>query len=1330
MKTRSSAALLLFLCAFVTVRAEGLIEDVPDMHVNSMVQDARGYVWIGTDNGLFKYNGRKYTKFYCKEEDTSSLPSNRIISLALDDSGTVWIATDCGLCIYDECSDDILRIAEPGGCRGLYSCNEGIVCCAEGGLYLYDIGTRKEISVKRTDLHNIMMLVGKDGQYWGGSASGGTVVQYNESFEPVKSVTAPEASGFLTMAVAPDGSLWAGREDGLLILKDGVFIDVPETLEEVMEGNGVTELIVSGNCIYVCISMKGIVRYDFSDGSLAKGLQNKVQVNKLSRVSCGFVDKDNHLWIGTSDRGFGNEYLIRKNFNISQNLRDMTKGKYINCAACSPDGTTVWLGSVFKGILGYDVKGQWGQWYDYNKSGISLDIDAKGVSAMECASDYSLWYCAEGKTYVCQTSGNSLVHRELVSEGVEITVFCEDGNGLMWGGSGDGLFHWDNAGRESHILEGQAVSDVISYSGGEMMVSTEAGGLFLVDSREASFREYGLPEQLQGQDLSVKCMFLSSSGNLWLGTQKDGLVVIGRDSVSRYDLEDSLGPAMISDISEDRHGNIWISTVHGLSVVCAKYGHPVSFSGNELSTVQHFTSHSLASCGEYMVCGGNTGALFFRPGKIMERIAENPPMVVFAELLVNNETILASRSRGLLQKPLDDTRSIVLPHKCNNFEIVLDAINFNTSTNDRLFYRVSGRRQQGIWTECGSARRIPFFGLPRGNYTLEVISGNDEGFYSDSPRSLSIKVKTPVWLSAPLILLYMCLLAMAVWAVLSFLSRRMQERLRLENAEKDLQNEKDLSTMKLNFFGNISHELRTYLTLIYSPVNMISKAETKAERDNLIGLVNLNTTKLIELVDQLLALNRIESSALPLNVSEQNPSELISFYFSLFETSARRKGIALVQESSLDPSLRIFLDADKFGKILNNLLSNAVKYTQPDGHITVISRLQDSLDEDLGDAARSRSYLVISVRDDGIGMKPSDISGIFDRYTRLENAEFVSTGSGIGLHYTSQLVKMHKGAISARLNPDKGMTFTIAIPTDEDLYSDAISQLSLGYVNGLSTDLLEVTDSSGEMKDDIQVVETGDNPGVKILLVEDNVLLREFVKSILCPEYEVYIASDGVEALDLVEDVLPDFVITDVMMPRMDGFTLSRNIKDNPALSHIPVIILTAKTDEKDRLAGYANGADIYLTKPFSSDVLLTVIRNLISSRDRLRRRILNVSSSVEIEDTTHIGNRDRQFLGTLIQYIDDNLSDGNVDILSLSDKMCLSRSSLFRKVRSLTGMTPNAFVNSYRLNKAASLLESGDYRVSEVYEILGFKSASYFSKAFKQQFGVTPSEYLTSRHK
>lgn len=1313
---KSGFAVILLLVSAVVCRAESFVEDIPDMHVNAMVQDVRGYIWIGTENGLFRFNGRNYSKYYGRDDVEDDLPSNRVVSLALDRRGRVWIATDAGMCIYDENGDRIRTVPSAGPCTQVISCRDGIACCGGHGLTLFDDATTKEIFRKSSELHDISILCEDKDAFWGGSSAGDMLIRYNSSLEPTRTVVLPDTTSFLAMAAAPDSSLWIGCRDGLIILRDGEFSPVPEQLGEIIEDSPVTGLIATAESIYVCITLKGIVKYDFADGTITKGIQTRVIVNRMSDVSCGLFDREGRLWIGTRDRGIGNEYLVRKNFNISQYLRDLTAGKYINCAAASSDGNTIWLGSIFKGILGYDVKAKSGQWYDYNKSGVPLGIDAKGVSAMMCTDDGRLWYSAEGRTYVCTTSGNRITERELVSEDAAVTVFCEGRDGTVWGGSKDGLYCWKNHGNQSLLLQGQAIQDIALSADGRLLVSAGKGTLLSVGS-DGTVDNFALPEELG--EVSANCIHCSESGDLWLGTFKNEIIRIGADSLQRYRLEDIQGPTSISSITEDMRGNIWVSTNHGLCAVTRQYDHPVFFTGNELETVQHFTAHSLKSCGPYIVCGGNTGALLFRPERILNKLAPNPPTVVFSELLVNNEPLAEGRRRRLLDGPLDDAGQLVLPHRFNNFELVLDAINFNPSINGRLFYRLSGKRQKGVWTECGRTGRIPFFGLPSGTYTLEILSGNDEGFFSKNPRTLNIKVKTPFLLSVWMIMLYLCMLALSIWVVFAFLSRRMQERLRLENVE-----------MKLNFFGNISHELRTYLTLIYSPVNMISKAETTEEREKLINLINHNTTKLIELVDQLLVLNRIESSALPLNVSLQSPDELISFSVSLFEASARRKGVELTCECSIDSSLRILLDADKLSKILSNLLSNAIKYTLSGGHILLTASIEKELDKSLSEAVSSDSYLVISVKDDGIGMKPGEISGIFDRYTRLENAEFVSTGSGIGLHYTSQLVKMHKGAIAAKLNPDRGMTFSIAIPTDAELYSGSVSPSSPGVVNGLPSEAFDMDNGLAEEKEDTQLTEKATGLRVSILLVEDNVLLREFVKSILCPSYDVHVAADGAEALDLVEDLLPDLVITDVMMPRLDGLSLSRRIKDNPALSHIPVIMLTAKTDEKDKLEGYANGADVYLTKPFNSDVLLSVIANIISSRDKFREKILEASSEGEIEEGAPVGEKDRQFLGALIQYIDRNLSNGNVDILSLSGEMCMSRSSLFRKLRSLTGMTPNSFVNSYRLNKAAGLLRNGDYRVSEVCDMLGFKSASYFAKAFKQQFGVSPSEYLNSKQK
>lgn len=1306
-----------------------LVGDLPEMHVNSIAQDGRGYIWIGTDNGLFRYNGSQFQTFYHRNEELGTLPSNRVLSLACDSSGCLFAATDAGICLFDETSGSIVTVDRNMTDGRLFHSQGGIVCCGGGGIKLYDCKTHTVSFSKKSGLHDIEVFAsGEDGTFWGGSTDGSIMIQYSDSFEPTRTIRMPEISPFTSMAKGADKCLWIGTGSGLSIFDGDGFREIPQGLLELIDGNKVNALIPDKECMYICISKKGIVSYDFSSGTITKGIQTQVRVNKLSDVSCGLCDHNGRLWIGTRDRGIGNAYQTRRNFAVSSLFSELTKGKYINCTTSSADGLTIWAGSFFKGILGFDKASKSGIWYDYNEPEKGPWIDAKGVSAIYCDSRDILWYQADGWIYKCTTDKNRILSREAFCKSNGITAFCEDRMGRIWACGQDGLTCWDGDSHVQKCLEGIPISDISKLSCGKMLVCTQEG-LLSVDPEKFQSSALSIPPECTKE--YIKCAVETIDGALWLGTDSNGVICIKDGIFECFTQDDGLGSNNISSLCEDCLGNVWISTAHGLSVKSPAFSHLVNFSGAELREVQHFTPHSLTTSGDLIICGGNTGTLMFNPAEIMSRLEVVPPDVILSELKINNESVTANCARSPLSTALDDCQALVLPHRDNIFEIVLDVIDFTLGADGKLLYRLSGKRQRGNWAECGSTHSISFFQLPSGSYTLEVKAINPQGFSNGESRAIDIKVKTPFWLTTPMILLYLCLLILSIYGILHFMSRRFEDKMKIETAEKELENEKELNTMKVNFFGNISHELRTYLTLVYSPVNMLSKANTEEERNKLIKLINLNTSKLIELVDQSLALTRIESSTLPLNVSLQSPVELVNFYVSLFESAARKKEIELKSECSIGVGEKIPLDTDKIGKILTNLLSNAIKYTSSGGNVRVNTSLCDSIGPDFSEAAASDKYLVISVSDDGIGMKESEISGIFDRYTRLENAEFFSTGSGIGLHYTSQLVKMHKGAIVARLNPDRGMTFTIAVPTDCNLYKDAMSRSGLEVVNGLQASFVHADDS--EDKDDDTLESFKETPSTKILLVEDNQLLREFVKSILCPKYDVYTAADGMEALDLVEDLLPDLVITDVMMPRMDGYELSRNIKERPFLSHIPVIMLTAKTDEKDRLAGYENGTDIYITKPFNPDILLTVIDNMISSRLRLREKLMEGTGNdgkLEIEDSAQLGESDRQFLKKLIQYVDDNLLDGNLDILSLSDCMCIGRSSLFRKLRSITGMTPNAFVNKYRLNKAAKLLESGEFRVSEVYDMVGFKSASYFSKAFRQQFGLTPSEYALSGRK
>ena len=440
-----------------------------------------------------------------------------------------------------------------------------------------------------------------------------------------------------------------------------------------------------------------------------------------------------------------------------------------------------------------------------------------------------------------------------------------------------------------------------------------------------------------------------------------------------------------------------------------------------------------------------------------------------------------------------------------------------------------------------------------------------------------------------------------------------------------------------------------------------------------------------------------------------------------FACYAREKRIAVSMTSTPPGRMIVAVDADKFSKILSNLVSNALKYTPKDGHVEVALALTDTLPKKLT-AAASSHYLVASVTDNGAGMSQKDVERIFERYKRLTASEHSSAGSGIGLHYVKQLLLIHKGSIVAEIRPEGGMRFTFAIPVDESLYDIAGEPtVEAEFIDGMAT---AIADCPGDKPDTTQ--ETGPRP--KMVIVEDNPQLRRYCRQIFAPQFDVFTADNGSDGFDLIHAEMPDIVITDVLMSKMDGYELCRKIKTDVLLSHIPVVILTAKVTDQDKITGYQEGADVYMTKPFNPTLLQTVVGNLLTSRSKLREMLLSGAEKPRSEPEgggeIRLSSADRAFVDKLCQYVDANISDCSLSISAISTEMCMSRASFFRKIKSLTGVTPNNFILIYRLNKAAAMIRSREYRLNEIADMVGFSSQSHFSRCFKQHFGMAPKDY------
>ena len=1316
------------LCGPLSFAGSRTVEAIPNLTIHSFAQDAKGYVWVATDNGLCRYNGHDYQHYYHDADEPGSLLSDLVLSLVTDSAGVLWVATGSGVCWYDELKDSFVKVDECPVLEGLVL-NDGLIAgYGKGhGILLLDPETKRIVSVSDTQSHNVSVLTADGtGCLWGGHSDGIHIMKFDKSAAVIGTEALPSKSDFRCVASDNQGRVWFGRNEGLFICDSGTMRQSEDQrlsgLSGLVSGHSVTTILPVQGTMYVCMPGVGIYTVELKNGDVRKDAVRRFDLSYMSDFSCGFMDSENHPWIGTMDRGYGVRFLEKKNFKYAPTLGKMTLGKYMNCATASENSQIVWMASYYKGLLAFDITTSKALWHNYGKCKPLDSLGEKGIIALALDRNNRLWVSMSGKVAVCGTKGTELLDSRVVADEMDVNAFCEDENGTMWAATPDGVVRLDDGKDRQVLLHGSDIQDIIRFDEDRLLVAVKDSGLFIVYPATLEAERYHLDGGDADRVLNdVSCLHIQNK-ELWVGTSSKGLLRCdGGRIVKEYSVKDGLGSNDIASIAADGEGNVWVGTSYGLSVVTTRFDKPITYYQGRWMDTQQFCRRSAASRSGRMFFGGNMGLAFFFSDRIISNISDEPVKIVLTGLSVNGVEQKPGDGK-ILRRLVDDTDKIVLKSNQNSIGIRFEPVSFLAEDNISFSYRLTGKHTEDEWSDIGGYRRVNFSHLPPGHYLFELKASNVDGFWSKEPRRMEIVIRQSPWLSWYALLAYIALAVTGMMAVSRFIIGRRMEEMELQAAKDDLSREKRLSEMKVNFFTNISHELRTSLTLVYGPVNMLSRIHDKESFDKMIGSINYNMKNLLNLVDQLLSLSRIENGALPLSVARTDVPFLLRRLTDGFSFQAHEKSIELACDCS-ENLKNVPVDSDKLARIVVNIVSNALKYTPEGGHVRIKAELVDRPDPILEGLLESLSYLQISVVDDGVGMKEEEVKHIFDRYTRLAKTERSTVGTGIGLHYVKELLKIHGGAVNAQVRDEGGMRFVFALPVDESLYeiSDSGKDIRSDVIDGM----LEIRPD----KEDVTVTggDGADHGLPKILVVEDNASLLAWLKDILSSRYDVYTASDGADALDIVNDVLPEMILTDVVMPKVDGYELCRRVKEDKLLSHIPVVILTSRTGEEDRLVGYQHGADLYVTKPFSAELILTLIGNVMTTREKLRESFTSQEGSAdECKDNPAetLSPEDRAFVDKLRKYIEDNISETSISITALAGEMCMSRASFFRKMKSLTGITPNDFILSYRLNKAASMLREGKWRVGEIADMLGFSSASHFSRVFRQKFGKSPKEF------
>lgn len=1292
------------LFCMVSGAQKRVMDQMPNQKISDFYQDDEGYVWISTDYGICRYNGSDYVNYFHLSSEPSSIPSNGVICARQDVKGRLWVLTDEGLCRFDRQTESFVSVLSDKGLMGMELFAGDMMCYGASGIIRVGMDV-PSISINGIDGGVKDVAICSDSLIWAVSAEDGSVSCYDKNFSRVSALDTRHTG--VVHCVELDGDLlWLGTEQGVRFYDTvtGQFVTRGTIVRELsfLDKSPIALIYPYKDNVCVCAKNQDIHIYDKIHGKVMKNLAlyRYFNLSYTSDFSCALYSDDGQLWVGTDDRGYDVYSPDEVEFCSGRLIKRMTKGKYFNSMTVSTD-SVIWMASRYKGLMSVNPESDKYIWYRFVDDPELRKLGTTGLSTVFCDRDDVLWLNMDGKLGLAHVQGLKLGRIRVLDYTMEANVICQDVDGNVWIAAENGLYRFRNYRLEDVLFRGQPVRDMTFDSEGVLCCYVTDRGVFSVSS--ASFETQRLYSEHKFTE-NLNSLRFSEDGSVWFATRNDGLYMVDGSNVVHYGIQAHFNGSDVQSIVFDEKSNTWLGTSYGLFMISKGGDRIISYGLNESLQVQQFTPRCVTSVGKYVCLGGVSGIALFPSGELISKISDKPVQLKITSLKSQGRVLDDCLKEGSVSQ-FDQLKKVKVPYRDRHLTIEYESVQFYHPEAVKYAYRLKGLEQE--WHYVDRARSASWSYLPSGRYTFELIAMNYDGFWNEVPKTLDIIIKPSLFLTWYAILIYVLLLLFGVQLMMRVVISRKVRDQKLELVEEALEQEKKLSKMKEGFFANISHELRTALSLIYGPIGMLEGSDEDKKRKG-IRIIRSNANNLLVLIDQLLNISRIENDCLPLMVSEVDVTPYLSRMVSSFAALADEKSVEVSIHNELTGGRKLLLDVDKFQKILQNLLSNAVKYTRPGGRVEVIVSLVDD------------AILRVSVIDDGIGMKPEEAKEVFELYRRLRPAETTYKGSGIGLYYTKQLVLVHKGSIEARVREHSGMEFSFELPISPEVYSpEERQEAPADIIDGL----LYVDSVEGEQVLPDDYAEDADRPLVAV--VEDNPQLRSYLKSILGEEFRVMTASNAAEGLKVVTAHMPDIITTDVMMDGMDGYEFCRTVKDNPELSHIPVVMLTAKVAEEDKIAGYKNKANAYITKPFNPELLVTVLNNLIEETERMRKAILSPRQEGEQVEMPMMSEYDRNFLAKLDECINEHLSEPLMKTSDLAEMMGMSRSSLFRKMSALTGVAPNEYVLIYKLNKSVEMLKNVEMNISEVAYALGFNSPSHFSNTFKKRFGVSPKNYI-----
>lgn len=1268
-------------------------------HVKAILRDKDGFIWIGTTNGLNRYDGATVKKYTCFDA-LKQKGNNNIGVLHEDTEGNIWIGTDRGVYMYkpetdrisyvdawDSLADGFLNwvqdiVGDDKGNMWVLIPDMGIFRTSAGGVNRYEM---PEGSQYKEDYFNDLCLT-DDGILWACS-SNGKVFKYDKGYDEMVEVKFdfPASGNRKFSRILPDGN------KGLIICTEDVEVfrvstDGDHSVSQIPVANTdklyLRSLELIGDRLWIG-TQTGLIAYDLKTGEQKRHINNPVNPHSISdnTIYTLYADEEKNLWAGTMFGGVN--YISNDGIDFCTIEPYDINSRRVRGMAFTPDCSQLVIGSEANGVSIRDMD---------NDRFITPPSSLTEKCATMCVtlSDGRVLIGLERNGLLAYEVGKKpyqYLPRQLSGENTVYSYLC-DSHKTEWVGLGYALYRRNDGDRDFVRVDATEYSWIFSLfeaKDGTIWIGTMGSGLFRYNPVEKDYKRFtyneDAPDASPISSNSINSIMEDHAGRIWVSTDRGGLCRYDKDTESfiKYGQKEGLPDDIVYKVLEDNEGNLWFGTNNGLTRFNPESGVITVFTKADGLPANEFTYNSaLCDCDSLFYFGTINGVVRFNPNRKNQLKSDYPVLFTSISFSVPEE-----QDGNIVYKD-----EIELPYDQNTFSLTIgvpSAIGLKGSK--KFYYRLLPDEDNWIPMQ---GNRISFTNLSPSTYTLEVKMECGDVV---STNKIKLVIKSPWWASGWAIAAYVLLIIGLIVIIFILYRRREQKRLHERQQIFESNKEKEVYKQKLDFFTEIAHEIRTPLSLIDLPLEAMEESGLDSpESEHYLKVTRQNTARLLELTSQLLDFQKIEAGKLRLKPEAVDIVELLKYTLDRFEPTISLREKKLVRDINKG-SLITVTDREAVTKILSNLLNNAMKYA--DKNISV--KLEESEDT-----------LFIKVISDGEKISDENRERIFETFYQTDKSQEQKNGVGIGLPLSKSLAVLLEGSLYLENNYAAENTFVLSLPIKSSVLSDAPT----------------VADSHGTSI--VYEEESNQTPlnasGYRVLIVEDNEGIRTMLNDRLSSSFLITLASNGKEALEILASKTMDVVVTDIMMPEMDGMELCRQIKANPDLSHIPIVIITAKNDLDSKVKGLQLGAEAYIEKPFSIKYLREMIVTLLENRRRAREAF--AKKPFFQAENIPVNREDEKFMEKVLSIIKENMEDEGFNVEALGDKMCMSRSNLLRHIKAVFNLSPSELIRVVRLKTAAELIKTGGYTLGEISRKIGISSQSYFTKMFFKQFNIMPNEF------